>query len=131
MKGQVMVKIIMFVLLCAIPTFAQQQLTKDDFLKPRKLEIKALLKDPVMLAGTLACFAGTTADLLSSRGPEANPLLRDSQGNISKSRAAFVAYGVCGAMVVLYRWKPGLAKLLGFVAGGAHIGAAIHNARLR
>jgi hypothetical protein len=122
-------KAILIVLFCTMPTFAQK-LTRDDFLKSRKLQIGSPLRDPVMIAGTLTCFAGATADLLSSRGGEMNPLLRDSHGNISKPRAAFVAYGVCGVAVFLYRWKPGLAKILSFAAGGLHVGAAIHNSRL-
>lgn len=122
-------KTVLIVLLCTMPAFAQK-LTKDDFLRPRKLEIKSPLKDPVMIAGTITCFAGATADLLSSHGSEMNPLFRDSRGNVSKPRAAFVAYGVCGAAVFLYRRNPRLAKILSFAAGGLHVGAAIYNARL-
>jgi hypothetical protein len=123
-------KTILVVLLCTMPTFAQK-LTKDDFIKPRKLEIRAPLKDPVMIAATITCFAGATADVLSSHGGEMNPLLRDSRGNISKPRAAFVSYGVCGAALFLYRWNPRLAKILSFAAGGLHVGAAMHNSRLK
>lgn len=127
-----MVKLILMVLLCATSTFAQK-LTRDDFLKPRPIEHKfsETLKQPTMIAATATCFGGATADLLTSHGRELNPLFQDSRGNIAKPRAAVTVYGICGAFVVLSKWRPRLAKMLSFAAGGVHIGAAIHNTRFQ
>lgn len=115
-----------------MPLYAQK-LTKADFLKPQPLEQKFsdTLKKPVMIASTATCFAGATADLLTSRGRELNPLFQDSRGNIAKPRAAVAVYGTCGAFLLLSKWKPKLAQVSSFAPGAVHIGAAIRNSRIQ
>jgi len=112
------------ILLLCTAAYSQQ------FYQPARQSWGDELKKPATIASIGVCFGGVTTDVVSSQhGFEINPLLANSTGRISNSRALLVGYSSCGTIMLLSRWKPRLARVLGFAVGGVHFGAAAHNWR--
>lgn len=116
-------KPILLILLLTITASAQMK--HSDFLKPTSM----WQSRSMTIASSSVCFGGVSADLLTSRGIEINPLLRNSNGSPNLLRAGLIGFGACGSSYLIERRHPKAANILRFLIGGVHGFAAIHNAR--